>query len=364
LNAFTVDDSPPSRRDFLSGRALQKQIAEAGDALADELTGRDEADEIPEAGPTIRLGKTAMACDFQVILNPGPAGRLTAASTALELVDTFEDQLSVYRSETELSRLNRLGADGFIDLEPRLFRLLQFARQISHQSNGGFDITSGPLIALWRSCKSEYRLPTDAELETARALVGMAKVEFDEVRQAIHFPIQGMEFNLGSIGKGYALDRAAEVLNAAGVDEFLLHGGKSSMLAQGGHNGFDGWPIGIANPLFPEKTLATILLRNAGLSTSGSNNQYFRLEGRRFGHILDPRTGWPCEGLASVTVIAPTATLAEALSTAFFVIGVENAQLYCHNHPDVKTLLIPWPAAGQRLQMINCGVPEELLFLE
>jgi thiamine biosynthesis lipoprotein len=322
LNAFAVDDSPPSRRDFLSGRALQKQIAEAGDALADELTAQDEPEEVPEAGPTIRLGKIAMACDFQVILNPGHAVQLTAASTALELIDTLEDQLSVYRSETELSRLNRLGADGFIELEPRLFELLQLARDLSQQSDGGFDITSGPLIALWRRCKAEYRLPTGEELDATRALVGMEKVEFDAARCAIHFPIQGMEFNLGSIGKGYALDRAAEVMNGAGVDEFLLHGGKSSMLAQGGHNGFDGWPIGIANPLFPEKTLATILLKDAGLSTSGSNNQYFRLEGRRFGHILDPRTGWPCEGLASVTVIAPNATLAEALSTAFFVIGV------------------------------------------
>lgn len=363
MNVLAVDDSSPSRRDFLSGRALQKEIAEAGGALADELQGRDEL-EVPEAGPTVRLGKTAMACDFQVILNPGPAARLAAASIALDLIDTLEDQLSVYRSETELSRLNRLGADGFVELEPRLFELLQLAKHLSQESDGGFDVTSGPLIALWRRCKDEYRLPTDAELETTRALVGMEKIVFDASRQAVHFPIHGMELNLGSIGKGYALDRAAEVMNGAGEREFLLHGGKSSMLAQGGHNGYDGWPIGIANPLLPEKTLATVLLKNAGLSTSGSNNQYFRLAGRRFGHILDPRTGWPCEGLASVTVIAPSATLAEALSTAFFVIGVENTQRYCHNHPNVMTLLTPWPTAGQRLQMINCGVPDELLFLE
>ncbi|MDB5388852.1 MAG: apbE 3 [Planctomycetaceae bacterium] len=354
---------PPSRRDFLSGRALQQQLAEAGDAFAEEIGETGEPTQAPAAGPTIRLSKTAMACDFEVILNPGAASQLNAASSALELIDKLEDQLSVYRPTTELSRLNQLASQVFVEVEPRLFELLELARRISGETRGGFDITAGPLIALWRRCKAEHRLPTAEELESARQVVGIQQVEFDTAAHSIHFPIAGMEFNLGSIGKGYALDRAAELLIPEGVDEFLLHGGKSSLLGRGGHNGFSGWPIGIANPLFPEKTLATILLEDAGLSTSGSNIQYFRLEGRRFGHILDPRTGWPCEGLASVTVIAPTATLAEALSTAFFVIGVENAQQYCHNHSDVKALLIPWPASGQKLQLINCGVPDELLFL-
>lgn len=354
---------PPNRRDFLSGRAIQQQLADAGAVFADELAERTDESLVPGSGPTIRLGKTAMACDFDVILNPGPAGRLTVASNALELIDQLEDQLSVYRPDTELSRLNQLAAKDFQEVEPRLFELLQLARQLSVESDGGFDITSGPLISLWRQCKTEYRVPTQLELDLARSKVGMGKVQFSPATHSIRFPIEGMEFNLGSIGKGYALDRAAEVLLTDGVDEFLLHGGKSSLLGRGGHNGYAGWPIGIANPLFPEKTLATILLQDAGLSTSGSNIQYFRLEGRRFGHILDPRTGWPCDGLASVTVIAPTAALADALSTAFFVIGVENAQRYCHNHPNVKALLIPWPATGQRLQLINCGVPDELLFL-
>jgi thiamine biosynthesis lipoprotein len=354
---------PPNRRDFLSGRAIQKQLAEAGEAFADELAGPIEPAPVPSSGPTIRLGRTAMACDFEVILNPGPASRLNAVSDALELIVQLEDQLSVYRAETELSRLNQNAAHGWVEVEPRLFELLQLSRQLSFETDGGFDITSGPLIALWRSCKSEHRLPTNEEIEAAGTKVGIGRVEFDATALTIHFPVDGMEFNLGSIGKGYALDRAAEIVAADGLGEFLLHGGQSSLLGRGGHNGFAGWPVGITNPLFPAKTLATILLQDAGLSTSGSNIQYFRLEGRRFGHILNPRTGWPCEGLASVTVIAETATLAEALSTAFFVIGVENAQRYCHNHPNVKALLIPWPAAGQRLQIINCGVPDELLFL-
>ncbi len=358
-----IDPLPPNRRDFLSGKALQRQLAEAGEVLADNLDAADRVGNPPESGPTVRLGKQAMACDFDVILNPGPAARLDAAAMALDLIDELEAQLSVYRPESEVSRLNARAADEWIEVEPRLFDLLTMAREISAETAGGFDITTGPLIALWRQCKAEYRLPTEAEISVTRQRTGMAQVAFDPERRAIRFPATGMEFNLGSIGKGYALDRSAELILRQGVAEFLLHGGKSSLLARGSHGGYPGWPIGIANPLFPEKTLATILLVNAGLSTSGSNIQYFRLDGKRYGHILDPRTGWPADGLASVTVLAPTATLAEALSTAFFVIGVENARRYCHNHPEIKALLIPAPQPGQRLRIVNCGLPADELYL-
>lgn len=355
------DHSNSNRREFLSGRALQKQAAAAGEALADELAGGEPL--LPESGPTVRLGMQAMACDFDVVLNPGPADRLEAASRALDLIGGLEDQLSVYRDYSEVSRLNATAAEQFVEVEARLFDLLRLAREVSAETSGGYDITTGPLIAVWRKCKAEYRLPTTDELAAGLELVGMSRVEFDESRNAIRFPRAGMQFNLGSIGKGYALDRAAEVLADGGVDEYLLHGGKSSLLGRGTHNGLPGWPIGISNPLFPEKTLATILLSNSGLSTSGSNIQYFRLEGKRYGHILDPRTGWPAEGLASVTVLAPTAASAEALSTAFFVIGVENARQYCHNHPQVQALLIPTPEPGHRLRIVNCGLPASQLFL-
>ena len=358
-----MEQPPPNRRDFISGRALQQQLSAAGDVLADELLAAERLDPIPHSGPTIQLGKQAMACDFDVILNPGPAARLDAASNALDLIEALEDQLSVYRPNSELSQLNAHAATDWVTVESRLFQLLQFARQASAETEGGFDITTGPLVALWRRCKADYRLPTPTEISETRLQTCMHQVEFDTAHQAIRFPTAGMELNLGSIGKGYALDRAAELLVDQHVTEFLIHGGKSSLLARGPHHGYPGWPIGIANPLFPEKTLATILLVNAGLSTSGSNIQYFRLEGKRYGHILDPRTGWPAEGLASVTVLAPTATIAEALSTAFFVIGVENARRYCHNHSEIKALLIPAPQPGQRLRIVNCGLPTDELFL-
>jgi len=145
-------------------------------------------------------------------------------------------------------------------------------------------------------------------------------------------------------------------------EDYLLHGGHSSLVARGSHEGQGGWPVGIGNPLFTKKRLGTVLLRNQAMSTSGSNIQFFRHDGRRYGHILDPRTAMPVEGMLSVTVFAESAAIADALSTAFFVLGVENAQKCCDNLPNVGAILVPYPERGARVTPTIIGVPEDQIF--
>jgi len=292
---------------------------------------------------------------------------LEGAWSALEIVNRLEDQMSVYRPHSELSRLNARAADEPIEVERRLFDLLQRAVDLSHATEGAFDPTAGPLVDVWRSCRKDRRLPEERELGEALAQGGGQHVIFhasaEETAPAtIQFNRAGISLNLNAMGKGYALDRAAEVLEPLGGD-WLLHGGHSSILARGAHVGCDGWPVSIRHPLFPNRQLATILLRDRAMSTSGSAVQFFRFQGKRYGHIVDPRTGWPVDSMLAVTVMAPDAALAEALSTAFFVLGVEKAREYCHNHREVAALLIAAPAGGNRLEPVVCGIPEaELLF--
>jgi len=352
-----------SRRDFLTGHALRAEIERTGAAIADGLCETSER-AIPRGGDTIRLGKTAMACDFDVILNPSDSPQLPAASDALDLVDRLEDQMTVYRPHSELSIINTRAADEAMPVEPRLFDLLLRAERLSAATEAAFDPTSGPLVTLWRRCKQDGRIPTEDENNAARELVGFRHIAFDEQHCTVKYAARGVELNLGSIGKGYALDQAGDVLNDAGIADWMLHGGHSSILARGGHAGCDGWPVGIRNPLFPERRLATLLVKDRGVSTSGSGIQYFRVGGRRYGHLLDPRTGWPVEHTLSVTVLAPTAADADALSTAFFILGVEKTIAYCHNHPEVSALIIPPPDRGQILSPINCGIPHDQLFFE
>jgi len=369
-HAAMKSDPTSSRREFVTGRAIQAEIERAGSRVGDEMLVAAEAvaaaREIPGGGDTVRLGKVAMACDFDVILNPGPASRLEAASAALDLVDRLEDQMSVYRPHSQLSRLNRIAAEQAVEVEPRLFDLLLLARRLAIATDGAFDPTAGPFVALWRTSKQEHRVPKQSEIDALRELIGIDSVSFDAERRTVRFVRPGVELNLNSIGKGYALDRAGEVLAEAAIEDWLLHGGHSSVLARGGHAGHAGWPIAIRNPLFPERPLATILLRDRGMSTSGSGVQYFRHRGKRYGHIIDPRTGWPVEGMLSVTVLAPTAAEADALSTAFFVLGVEKTIACCHNlrgqQRDVAALILPPPTRGRKLEPINCGLPDDQLF--
>jgi thiamine biosynthesis lipoprotein len=179
----------------------------------------------------------------------------------------------------------------------------------------------------------------------------------------IAFDRPGVELHLGAIGKGYAVDRIGQMLLERGVENCLVHGGKSSVRAHGTHAGHDGWPIGLMNPLLPDRPFLTLLLKDAALGTSGTAVQGFRHAGQRYGHILDPRTGWPAESLLSVSVVAPDAALADALSTAFFVLGVENALRCCDNFRQVGAILFPVPQDGRTLQPVVHNIPPERLFL-
>ena len=354
----------PTRRDFLSGRALRGQLEESGASLADALLEDQSRREIPDAGPTVRVQTRAMACEFAVVMNPGPPRQVMIASDALDMIHALEAQMTVYRPQSELSQLNRRAAAEPVAVEQTLFDLLLQARDLSYETGGAFDPTSGPLIALWRRCRGEGRIPTPTEIADTLAIVGMPHVHFEPDQKTIAFDRPGVELNLGAIGKGHAVDRAAAFLLQEGLDAWLFHGGYSSVLVRGPHAGRDGWPVGLRNPLLPHERLGTLMLCDQALSTSGSNVQYFRHAGERYGHILDPRTGWPPSHLLSVSVVARTAAVADALSTAFFVAGVENSLRYCDNHPEIGAIFVRPPERGRTLSLVVHGIPETSLFFE
>ncbi|QDT37304.1 FAD:protein FMN transferase [Stratiformator vulcanicus] len=355
-------EQPASRRGFLRGDSARNALEAAQEQLADEVAGEESL--IPTAGPTVRLSTQAMACEFSVVMNPGPASQVMRASDALDLVHVLEQKMTVYRDDADLVRVNEQAADGPVPVDEDLFEVLALALELCEQSDGAFDPTSGRQIDLWRRCRAERRLPTQRERDEVLAATGCADVALDREAKTVRFRSPQTSLNLGAIGKGFALDRAAEFLAEQEVDDFLLHGGHSSVAARGSHAGHDGWPVGIGNPLLTSKRFGTILLKDRAMSTSGSNIQYFRHEGRKYGHLLDPRTAMPTDGLLSVVVTAPSAALADALSTAFFVMGVEKAQTFCNTYTSVGAILIPPPTRGGRLDIVSIGIPDENLFLD
>jgi len=344
-----------TRREFLSGQA-------AADALVQFDVGGGPSLSDPQAERyLVRLSRRAMACTFEVFLNAGqyPAAN-AAALAALDLVDRLEDQLSIYRESSEISQLNRTAAFTPVELEPRLFDLLELAAHLHSETSGSFDVTSGRLSQIWGFTRRRGEVPTAEALAEALACVGSQHLQLDRESGTIRFRQPGLEINLGSIGKGYALDRCAQLLDAAGVQDYLLHGGNSSVLARGAHAGRSqpGWCVGVRNPLRPDRRLGHLILHDKALGTSGSGTQFFLHEGRRLGHILDPRTGWPAEGVLSVSVVAATAAEADALATAFYVMGPDRARSFCAGHPEVGFVMACPGALAGSLEVHTTGIAE------
>lgn len=279
-----------------------------------------------------------MACRFEVTLPAGAAADLAAARQALDEIDRLENQLTVYRDSSEVSFINQTAGQRAVPVEPNLFELLALARKLHQETDGAFDITAGPLIRCWGFFQRQGRVPALEELEAARASVGMHHVALDSEKKSIRFQSPNVEINLGSIGKGYALDRVASSMRSR-VNSALLSGGNSSVVAIGNGSG-DGWRLGVRHPKDKNSRLVILKLRDCAMGTSGAGEQYFESGGKRYGHILDPRSGMPAEGVVLVSVIASSAALADALATAFFVGGRELAERYCCSHSGILVLML------------------------
>ena len=315
-------------------RSRRALIQSVGDAFARPAAA------VPPSGYYLKVGRSAMACQFEVFLRPQDRAHVGAVQDALDEIDRLEAQMTVYRDDSEVSRLNRAAAGGPQPVESRLYDLLRLARGLGASTGGAFDLTAGPLIRCWGFSRREGRVPDDESLQRALGVTGWDRVAFDDERRSVRFLAEGVELNLGSIGKGYALDRAAERLREAGLESFLIHAGHSSIYAAGDSSSGPGWEVAIRDPHAGERSLGSVRLRDRGMSTSGVGEQFFVAEGRRYGHILDPRTGRPAEENVLVTVVAPSAAVAEALSTAFFVMSADEVRRYCEARPEVGTLLV------------------------
>ena len=297
----------------------------------------------PPDAALLRLARRAMATTFEIVLPYDSDAALAHGQAAFDLLDQLEDQLTVYREHSEVCRLNCTAFYAPVPVEAGLFALLQQAGRITEETDGAFDVTAGALIKAWGFFRGPRRVPSDADRLAALEKTGMHRVELDSERRTVAFRRRGLEINLGSIGKGYALDRVGDFLAATGkFPAVLLHGGHSSVYARGSPNDDPrGWRVGISHPWDGGRRLAEVWLRDCSLATSAATFQYLEHDGRKLGHVLDPRTGWPAAGVASASVVAPTGAEADALSTAFYVGGVETARRYCAAHPEVGAVLLP-----------------------
>jgi FAD:protein FMN transferase len=250
---------------------------------------------------------------------PTDAQAQAAATAGFQEVRRLEALLSTWIETSELSQVNDAAGRNPVKVSPETFELLARALEISKLTAGAFDITVGPAVKLWKVTEAA-RVPTDMELAIAAQYVDYRRVRLDAAVRTVFLEKPGMRVDVGGIGKGYAAERAAIVMQDAGATGGLLAlAGDFRVFGQRADG--TAWPVAIQHPRKPGQVLATLGMSDEAISTSGDYERYFLQEGVRYHHILDPKTLKPARRCQSVTIVAPDATTADALATGIFVMG-------------------------------------------
>lgn len=252
-------------------------------------------------------------------------------------VHRLDEILTNYDPDSALSRLNRHAGAGTMRVPVELFELLSAARELSEKTKGVFDITVGPLMELWRRAAEESRVPNVKQLAAALAAVGYQNLALYGPDEA-NLTLSGMKIDLGGVGKGYAVDRVANLLRAAGVSAALINFGGSSMSAIGAPPGKTGWQIAVQDS--DGQLRGVIYLRDTALSTSGSMGRWWSIKGKQYGHLINPLSGYPVTAKRVATVVTRSATEAEALTKPLVLLG-KNALPTIENFPRAEAVVIP-----------------------
>ncbi|HTH47180.1 MAG TPA: FAD:protein FMN transferase [Candidatus Limnocylindria bacterium] len=277
------------------------------------------------------VARHAMATRFEFALHGDDAAALRAAGEeALDVVERIDNQLSLYRPHTDIARVNARAANEPVHVAPEVFRLLQRAFALTAATEGAFDITAAPLVKAWGFVGGGGSRPEPAALAEARACVGPQHVLLDEASFTVHFTRPGVMLDLGSLGKGYALERAAELLREAGITRALLHGGTSTVVAIGAPPDAESWKIALPQG-------ESVPLRDESLSVSATWGKSFREGGQTYGHVLDPRSGEPVTGERMAAVALPSATESDAFSTSLLVLGETDFQHRVRSGSELRT---------------------------
>lgn len=297
---------------------------------------------------TVKVARNAMATRFEIVVQgTNPAGLRGAAEEALDEIEKLDARLSLYKASSEIAQVNARAAYEPVRVSAPIFRLLQHAQDLSAATEGTFDLTVGPLVKTWGFMRGSGEMPQEDEIARAMELVGMQRVQLDPGEFTVRFEKPGMMLDCGSLGKGWALDVAAEILRDAGVEHALLHGGTSTGYALGLDQGEKPWKVAVENtPFDPRATdprpepLTVLELTDIAYSVSAVWGKSFDKEGKRFGHVLDPRTGRPVQGIDLAAVVLPSATETDALSTALLV-GGEAMEIKLRSlRPGIQTFLV------------------------
>jgi len=287
-------------------------------------------------------------------------GTLATFETVFQEFDRLESLLSTWREHSDVTQLNAAAGSHPVPIGTELRDVLQTARQISEWTNGKFDVTFGVMSGLW---KFDYQnqdgtIPDHDEVVRRRNLINYRDLVVDENTGTAFLRRKGMVVNLGGIGKGYAVDRARNILREKGIHDFMIQFGGDFYAA--GHSGDHPWRLGIQDPRGPSNRIfASMNVSDSTFSTSGDYARFFIKDGRRYHHILDPATGEPAQGCRSVTILTSSATVADGLSTGVFILGPEAGMALIERLPDVEGIIV----SSKNEVLVSSGLKDRVTLL-
>jgi thiamine biosynthesis lipoprotein len=253
--------------------------------------------------------------------------------------ERLEGLLSVWRDGSDVVRINAAAGRHAVQVGPDVRTVLRAARQVSGWTNGKFDVTFGPLADVWKfDHDQDNTVPAPKAIHARLGLIDYTAVEVDDARESVFLRRSGMRIHLGGIGKGYAVDRARDILRARGIRDFMIQVGGD--LYVGGLQQGRPWRVGVADPRDPTKVFGSLDLSDGTLSTSGDYERSFIKDGRRYHHLIDPDLGQPARGCRSVTIVAKSPILADGLSTGVFIMGPTAGMALIERLPDVEGIIV------------------------
>ena len=279
---------------------------------------------------------------------------LRAFEKVFDEFDRLDRLLSVWHADSDVSRINADAGRTPVQVSRETIEVLRTAKQVGEWTGGKFDVTFGALSGLWKfDHDQDNQIPRPADVRARLPDIAIEAVELNMDRGTVFLPRQGMRLHLGGIGKGYAVDRAAAILRAGGISDFLIQAG-GDLYASGSRDDRP-WRAAIRDPR-ADRSFAALNLRDETFSTSGDYERFFIRDGRRYHHILDPDSGEPARGCRSVTIVARQATLADALSTGVFVLGPQAGMTLIEKLPDVEGVIV----TDRNTVMVSTGLMERL----
>lgn len=277
-----------------------------------------------------------------VTLGAGYADRIESATEQIQgIFDRLESEMSAYRPASTISELSRMAGVVPIAIPKDTYRVLDFGQHFGSLTSGAFDITASPLVSLWgfNGATVPMATPSDQTIREFLKRVDYRRLVLGD--GTAYLPCKGMAVDVGGIGKGYAIDRAFDYCLGSGIQDFLIDF-SGNLRAAGRPSRRSSWQVGVRDPFDGSRILGKFALPSGlAVATSGSYERFVEIAGQPFSHIIDPRTGYPVSGTASVTVLCGNAITADALSTAFFVTGLEGAVELLKKVPSVELLLVP-----------------------